>query len=130
MKNTKQRFGISLDSELTEEVEKLAAATGTTRSSIVGIAVREFLSERFHFAKTHECEGVFVVRYEPSVGSPVERALEERKAIAVSRLHVHATDGHCVEILYVRASSKQIIELENSLMKCGCKMCKFVPCHS
>jgi len=57
------RFGVSLERNVYEEITRLSQALGVDRSRLVSMAAREFLSERLHFAKQHECEGVLVASY-------------------------------------------------------------------
>ncbi|MEZ0346648.1 MAG: ribbon-helix-helix protein, CopG family [Infirmifilum sp.] len=126
----KARFGISLDAKLAEEVDRIAKATDTNRSYIINLAVQDFINEKFHFLSPHECEGVMILNYGPITHEKIQSSLEEWKNVIVSRHHFHSSEGKCVEILYVKAHSREILELEGTLQRCGCRTCKFFPCHS
>ncbi|MGB9785662.1 MAG: CopG family ribbon-helix-helix protein [Infirmifilum uzonense] len=128
--STKARFGVSIDEKLAQEVEKLVQATETNRSHIVNLALREFLNGKFHFMTPHTCEGVLILSYEPQMSDKIDRTLEDNKDMILSILHIHSSEGKCIEVIYTRAQSERILELENGLQKSGCKTCKFVPCHS
>ncbi|PLJ77814.1 CopG family ribbon-helix-helix protein [Infirmifilum sp. SLHALR2] len=130
MKRCKVRFGVSLESDLASDVERLANVMGTNRSHIVNMAVRSFLDEKFHFTAPHECEGVLIISYEPRRGSLIDSEIERRKEAIRSRLHLHTTEGLCTDVLYVKAYSDEIVGLESSMNRCGCKVCRFIPLHS
>lgn len=128
--NRKARFGVSLDANLAEEVDKIVKATDTNRSQIVSLAVQEFITQRFHFLTPHPCEGIMIITYEPPVSDKIDNTLEQKKDTILSRLHLHSSEGYCVEVLYVKAPSEQVLNLESNIQKCGCKTCRFIPCHT
>ncbi len=130
MKSSKIRFGVSLEARLAEDIERMAIAMGTNRSHIVSIAVRRFLDENHHFISPHECEGIVIISYEPEKSEEIDPEIENRKESIRSRLHLHTSEGLCIEVLYVKAHSNDILELESSMTRCGCKAFKFIPCHS
>uniref|UniRef100_A0A7J3X8C3 Ribbon-helix-helix domain-containing protein n=2 Tax=Thermofilum pendens TaxID=2269 RepID=A0A7J3X8C3_THEPE len=124
----KVRFGVSLDKDKAEELTRLAEALGGDRSSLISMAVEEFLEERFHLLPQHSCEGVLVVSYSPEQEEKVFRVAEEFKDCILGKLHVHSSTGLCVEVIYVRASSLRIAELHSKMRKTRCR-CRFVPSH-
>ncbi|QOJ78481.1 hypothetical protein IG193_06925 [Infirmifilum lucidum] len=130
MKTCKIRFGVSLEAKLAEDVERIAVAMGTNRSHIVNLAVRKFLDETYHFTVPHECEGIMIISYEPERSEKIDPEIENRKEGIHSRLHIHTSEGLCIEVLHVKAHSNDILEFESSMARCGCKACKFIPCHS
>jgi len=124
----KVRFGVSLEKDKAETLTKLAEALGGDRSSLISMAIEEFLEERFHLLPQHFCEGVLVVSYPPEQEEKVFRVAEEFKDCILGKLHVHSSTGLCVEIIYVRASSLRIAELHSRIRRTRCK-CRFVPSH-
>ncbi|ABL77534.1 CopG family ribbon-helix-helix protein [Thermofilum pendens] len=124
----KRRVGVSLDGDVFEELERVAKAFNTDRSHIVNMAAREYLLEKFHYAKPHSCEGVMIISYDPARGQEVAEAIEESKSLVVSRSHFHTGDGCCLEILYLKGDSEEIWLLEKRVSHL-CDVCRFVPSH-
>jgi len=119
---------VSLEQDKAETLTKLAEALGGDRSSLISMAVEEFLEEKFHLLPPHPCEGVLIVSYPPDREERVFKAAEEYKDYIVGKLHVHNAAGLCVEIIYVRADSSRIAELHSKMRMNRCK-CRFVPSH-
>lgn len=119
---------MSLEKDKAEALTRLAEALGGDRSSLISMAVEEFLEERFHLLPPHPCEGVLVVSYSPEQEEGVFKVAEEFKDCIVGKLHVHNASGLCVEIIYVRADSSRIAEL-HSRMRRERYRCRFIPSH-
>lgn len=113
----KVRFGVSVDKNIAEQLNLLAKTLGTDRSTLVNEALREFLHDRVHVLSPHLCEGVLVTIYGHEVSSEISRILEDFEDIVVARTHIHDSNKNCVEIVYLRGSSKDIISLERKLRK-------------
>ncbi len=122
----KERFGVSVEKRVAEELRALAEALGTDRSSLVNEALSEFLHDRVHVLRPHRCEGVLIVVYERSSAPGVSAILEEHGGLVKSRMHVHDGAGRCVETLYLAGESREIVELERKLRERGVAMCRYV----
>jgi len=128
----KAKFGVSVEKKVADELSALAQALGTDRSSLVNEALREFLHDRVHVLRPHRCEGVMIVIYEKHAAGRVAPLLEEHRGLIKSRMHVHDEAGRCVETLYLRGESEEIVELERRLRDCGVVACRYIagPPHS
>lgn len=120
------RFGVSLETDVYEEITRLSRALGTDRSRIVSMAAREFLSGKLHFAKQHECEGVLVASYQSGEKREVDEILERNGTLIVSRSHFHSKSGCCIEILYLRGPSDSLWSLQAEISR-ACRECRYVP---
>ena len=121
----KRRFGVSLEPEVFEELDRAAKALGTDRSRVVSMATREYLAERFHFVRQHPCEGVIVACYAAAYKGEVDKLLESSQLI-VSRSHFHSQAGCCVEVLYVRGASDSVWDLQAAMSQL-CRYCRYIP---
>lgn len=122
----KKRFGVSLNEEVFKELTRFSQAVGTDRSRVISMATREFLSKEFHFARVHECEGVLVVSYTSENKVQVDKLVEDKAPLIVSRSHFHARNGCCVEVLYFRGSSEDAWNLRASISRI-CRTCCYIP---
>ena len=120
------RFGVSLERNVYEEITRLSQALGVDRSRLVSMAAREFLSERLHFAKQHECEGVLVASYPSEREREVDELLERSSPLVVGRSHFHSRGGCCVEVLYLRGPSDSLWDLQAAISRL-CRECRYVP---
>jgi len=121
----KRRFGVSLEHDVFSELERVAKAMGVDRSRVVSMATREYLAERFHFAREHMCEGVLVACYAAEVKREMDEFLE-KCSLVVSRSHFHAQNGCCVEVLYVRGPSDSLWSLQATMSRI-CRSCRYIP---
>lgn len=122
----KKRFGVSLDEDTFEELDRVAKGLGVDRSRLVALATREYLAGQVHFAKPHECEGVLILSYTSRDKGEVDKLLEGSGSLIMSRSHFHTRSGCCVEVLYVRGPSDSVWNLHVSANKL-CRECRYVP---
>lgn len=122
----KRRFGVSLERELFEELDRAARAIGTDRSHLVAMATREYLTEKVHFERSHECEGVLVASYPSELKDNVDKLLENSSSLVLSRSHFHSKGGHCIEVIYVRGPSDSVWTLRAAVFRV-CRACRYVP---
>ncbi|MEM0226015.1 MAG: CopG family ribbon-helix-helix protein [Thermofilaceae archaeon] len=122
----KRRFGISLDKDLFEELDRAAKAIGADRSRLISLATREYLMERIHFEREHECEGVLVASYPAEAKEEVDKLLESSGSLVLSRSHFHSRGGCCVEVIYLRGSSDSVWNLHMAIGRI-CRACRYIP---
>lgn len=122
----KRRFGISLDSDLFEELNRAAKAIGADRSRLISLATREYLMERVHFERPHECEGVLVASYPAEAKGEIDKLLEGSGSLVLSRSHFHSKGGCCVEVIYLRGSSDSVWSLQAAIGRI-CRSCRYIP---
>ncbi len=120
----KKRFGISIDSELLESVDRIARALNTTRSAIVEEAIRAFVADHEHLAYRHTCCGIILV--EGGASTEVARVVEAFRDVVVNYMHLHA-GCNCIELLLVYGDSSRIAELESVLVRELRCATRFVP---
>ncbi|MCX8196089.1 MAG: ribbon-helix-helix domain-containing protein [Acidilobaceae archaeon] len=119
----KRKFGISVERELAEELDGLAARLGVERSALVERALREMLKEHRHSAEEHDCRALIVLSCQE--GKEVSVVAE---GLSVTQLHEHR-EGSCVQVLLVSGSSSKIYSLFSSLAQAeGCEA-KYVALH-
>jgi CopG family nickel-responsive transcriptional regulator len=124
----KERFGVSMDKELFDELTDLCRALKTDRSHIVNMATRYFILEKFHYAKPHQCEGVMIMGYHHEKGEEVNSIVEKYRELILGRSHFHTMDDNCLEVLFVRGDSERIFSLEKEVEN-YCVMCRYIPSH-
>ncbi|MCC6002852.1 MAG: hypothetical protein LM590_00720 [Thermofilum sp.] len=124
----KKRFGVSVDKEVYEELTCICNALHTDRSHIVNTATKLFLLEKFHYAKPHKCEGVMIISYTQGQREAMSGVFERYRLLIIGRSHYHTSDDCCLEVLFVRGESGDILSLEKEAENYSVT-CKFVPCH-
>ncbi|HDI74877.1 MAG: CopG family transcriptional regulator [Thermoprotei archaeon] len=115
----RRRFGISISRELADNLDSLAKALETDRSSIVENAIREYIHDHLHYLTPHECTGVMIL-YRVCRQGEWFTIIDKYRDIVVSYTHVHK-EGVCIEILVVSGHSEKIAELHKELGKLGIK---------
>lgn len=122
----KKRFGISLDSDLFEELDRTAKALGADRSRLISLAARGYLMERVHFERPHECEGVLVASYSAEAKGEIDKLLESSGSLVLSRSHYHSRGGCCIEVIYLRGSSDSVWSLQAAIGRV-CRSYRYIP---
>ncbi len=118
----KRRFGVSLPEDVAATLDGIAEALGVTRSSIIEEAIRAYILDAGHLARSHRCVGVIVAlcTEKNSLG-----ILEEHKGIVVGHMHAHP-DGKCADIIVVAGMSGEIARLVSRLKSRGCNV-RYIP---
>lgn len=119
----KVRFGVSIPSDLSRELDVLASKVGTSRSEIVEQAIRNMLSDYIHYLTPHQCEGVMVALCPENRGN--ESVIERYSDVAETYMHIHRS-GKCFEVLVLSGPSQRISELHAKLLSSGCGV-RFLP---
>lgn len=120
---SKVRFGISIPSDVSRELDVLAERVNVSRSELVEQAIRNMLIDYIHYLVPHDCDGVMVALCPEDKGS--EEIIEQYSDIAETYIHSHR-NGKCFEILMVAGPSQRISELHGKLMQLGCGV-RFLP---
>lgn len=121
----KRRFGVSIPSDLADDLEKLAKALGTDRSSIVRDALREYIHDHMHYLVPHECSGVMILMGNID-HERLHRVIEEFRDIIHSYNHTHVA-GICIEILIVSGPSPRITLMHRTLVETKGCIVRYVP---
>jgi len=129
-----ERIGISLESELLEQFDKLIAEKGyVNRSEAIRDLIRESLVQRSWAESDGRDERVAVAAlvYDHDATSLAHKLAhiqhENHKAV-VSTLHVHMDAHNCLEVLVLRGRAKDVISMGEGLVSTkGVKYGKLVP---
>lgn len=122
----KKRFGISLEENLFEELDRAAKTIGSDRSRLVSLATREYLMEKIHFERPHECEGVLIASYSSEAKGELDKLLESSGSLVLNRSHFHSRGGGCIEVIYLRGSSDSVWNLQVAIGRI-CRSYRYVP---
>lgn len=126
------RIGISLDSKLLKQFDKLIKSRGySNRSEAVRDLIREKLLEQEWAAPVRETVAAVFLVYEHDAMNLSERLTHaEHSAFhyIVSTMHIHMDHDNCLEIIILRGPGKQIKKLADQLISLrGVKHGRFIP---
>lgn len=112
----KARFGISVDENVAEQLNKLSKVLNVDRSSIVEDAIKATISEHNHYLYEHRCLGVMIIRWETELRKrgTIEEILEDYKDVVRFSTHVHI-ENTCASLILMDGSSSKIKELHTKL---------------
>ena len=100
----KRRFGISIPSDVAENLDALAKILEIDRSKIVEQALRSYILDYIHYLYPHKCRGIMIVYRETEHEIRVLSILEEFRDIVLSYSHYHV-DKLCIESLIISGDS-------------------------
>ncbi len=129
-----ERIGVSLEDELLAQFDRLIAERGyENRSEAIRDLIRDALVQRAWQESNEKEERVAVVAlvYDHDSSSLAQKLAhiqhDNHKAV-VSTLHVHMDAHNCLEVLVLRGSAREVVEMGYGLasMK-GVKYGKFLP---
>jgi len=129
-----ERIGVSLEEELLTRFDELIAERGyENRSEAIRDLIRDALVQRAWERSDDREERVAVVAlvYDHDSSSLAQKLAHiqhhNHKAV-VSTLHVHMDAHNCLEVLVLRGSARDVVEMGNGLASTkGVKYGKFLP---
>ena len=129
-----ERIGISLESELLEQFDRLIADKGyVNRSEAIRDLIRDSLVQRSWAESTGRDERVAVAAlvYDHDASGLAQKLAhiqhENHKAV-VSALHVHLDPHNCLEVLVLRGRARDVISMGEGLVSTkGVKYGRLVP---
>ena len=129
-----ERIGVSLEEELLSRFDELIAERGyENRSEAIRDLIRDALVQRAWERSDDREERVAVVAlvYDHDSSSLAQKLAHiqhhNHKAV-VSTLHVHMDAHNCLEVLVLRGSARDVVEMGNGLASTkGVKYGKFLP---
>ena len=129
-----ERIGVSLEDELLARFDRLIAEKGyASRSEAIRDLIRDALVQRAWERSDDREERVAVVAlvYDHDSSSLAQKLAHiqhhNHKAV-VSTLHVHMDAHNCLEVLVLRGSARDVVEMGNGLASTkGVKYGKFLP---
>ncbi len=129
-----ERIGISLDSELLWQFDKLIKSKGyENRSEAIRDLIRDYLVQKEWSESRKQEERVAVVALvydhdSSSLAQKLTHIQHENHRSVVSALHVHLDDHNCLEVLVLRGLAHQVVAIaENLISTKGVKYGKLVP---
>lgn len=125
----KRRFGVSIPSEIADEVNRIATAQSRDRSAIIADAIEEYLHTAQHLVKVeHICKGAVLV-YERSTGSRgllrIPSMLERYGKVVVGYSFLRAGDD-ALFIALVKGESDLLAQIINELSR-SFRSVKYIP---
>jgi len=127
-----ERIGISLDSKLLKQFDRLIRSKGySNRSEAVRDLIREKLIEQEWTAPDKETVAALFLVYEHHTMNLTDRLTRaEHKAYhyIVSTMHVHMDHDNCLEIIILRGPGREIKKLADRIISLrGVKQGRFIP---
>lgn len=114
------RFGISIDSKLLKQFDKLIATKGVAnRSEAIRDLIRAALVETEWETSDAETVGTVTLVYDHhtrDLGEKLDHLQHEHHDAIVSTLHVHLDHHNCLEVLVVRGKSGDIKKIADMLI--------------
>lgn len=125
----KKRFGVSIPSEIAEEVNKLAMAQSKDRSAIIADAIEEYLHRAQHLIKVeHICKGAVLV-YERSAKSRsllrIPSMLERYGEVVIGYSLLRTGEG-ALFVALVKGESDVLAQIIDELSK-SFESVKYIP---
>jgi CopG family nickel-responsive transcriptional regulator len=114
------RFGISIDERLLKQFDALINTKGySNRSEAIRDLIRNALVEEQWAGENEEAVGTISLVYDHHTRDLSEKLTEQQhthhKSI-VSALHVHLDEHHCLEVVVVKGTAKEIKRLADELI--------------
>lgn len=131
MESGLQRFGVSIDSSLLEQFDRLIEAKGyTNRSEAIRDLIRNYLVEEDWRNGTGASVGTITLVYNHHLREMADKLTDiqhQYHGNIVSVLHVHLDAHNCLEVLVVKGDKTDIYTIADRLggVK-GVKHCKLI----
>lgn len=131
MESETQRFGISIDSNLLTQFDKLIEEKGyTNRSEAIRDLIRDYLVEEEWQREDGQAVGTITLVYNHHIREMADRLTDLQHQFheqIVSVLHVHLDAHNCLEVLVVKGNKSDIQMIAGRLNSTkGVKHCKLV----
>ena len=114
-----QRFGVSLEEELLEELDSLVEKHGfPNRSQAIRYLIRNNRVEEA-WAENREVAGALILVFDHHRNSLVNESLKVQHDfhdIILATQHVHVDHDNCLEIIALRGQASQLQHLANRLI--------------
>ena len=113
-----KRFGVSVPEDLLERFDEIVRKKGYVgRSEAIRDAMRGYISQsKWESEQTGGLATLNIVyQHKPSLMAKLVRIQHNAKAHAISSVHVHATHSHCLEVIVLKGSKKEIEKLADEI---------------
>jgi CopG family nickel-responsive transcriptional regulator len=116
------RIGISLDSDLLDQFDRLIEGKGyENRSEAFRDLIRDMLVKKEWEAAKNKGDRVAVVtlvydHHKHDLGHKLTHIQHDNLDVVVSTMHIHMDEVNCLEVLILKGKAAQILELGNKLI--------------
>ena len=114
------RFGISLDEKLLAQFDRVCGRKGyTNRSEAIRDLIRDTLVREQWELGTEEAVGTLTLVYNHDVPELADKLTDLQHAHyrqIVSSLHIHLDPHHCLEVLVLRGTAKDLRAIADQLI--------------
>ncbi len=115
-----KRFGISLESDLSDQFDEYLKETGyTNRSEAVRDLIRDALIKRLWKGGDAEAAGAVIIVYDHHLYELSKKLTDlqhDHFEHIVSTMHVHLDHHNCLEVVLLKGKAKDIQRLADSLI--------------
>jgi len=113
-----KRFGVSLESDLLEELDKLVIQNRfPNRSQAIRFLIKKNRIED-KWIKNEEVTGAIVINYDHHIKElhkKVNSLQHEYHCLIFAGQHIHIDDHNCIEIVAVKGQAEKLIKLANKM---------------
>ena len=112
------RFGLAIEASLLEELDRVVADRGCTRSELLRDLVRAEVT-RDKIRSSINAVATLTIVYDHHVRELSEKLTEIQHQLGAqvhSTLHVHLNHSHCLEVIVMRGKSRRLIETANRII--------------
>lgn len=115
------RFGVSIERELLENYDRLTAARGyATRSEALRDLIREALiQQKIEMKSNMEALGSLTLVYDHHTNNLLQEMTHiqhDFHQLILSVMHLHVSHNDCLEVIALRGTVAEIVELANGLV--------------
>jgi CopG family nickel-responsive transcriptional regulator len=111
-----KRFGVSLESDLLGELDKMVDQNRfTNRSQAIRFLVKKNIIEE-KWNKDQEVAGAIVITYDHHVRelhAKVNKLQHDYHCLILAGQHIHIDDHSCIEVIAVKGNASKIFNLAN-----------------
>lgn len=113
-----KRFGVSLESELLEDLDKLVIQKRfPNRSQAIRYLIKKNKVEE-KWIKDEEVTGAIVINYDHHIRELHEKLTglqHEYHCLILAGQHIHIDDHNCIEVVAVKGHAQKLIKLANKM---------------
>lgn len=111
-----KRFGVSLESKLLEELDKMVENKKfSNRSQAIRFLIKKNIIEE-KWDKDKEVTGAIVITYDHEIRAlhaNVNKLQHEYHCLILAGQHIHIDDHNCIEVVGVKGKAGKILNLAN-----------------
>jgi CopG family nickel-responsive transcriptional regulator len=112
------RFGVAMERDLLEELDRIVEARGSTRSEILRDLARAEI-DREGASVDADAVGTLTFVYDHHVRDLTERLTEIQHRLGArvrSSMHVHLSENHCLEVIVLHGHADELRKVANQIL--------------